>query len=76
MIERAGTSADDVTVACVTYLPAERRLRWASAGHPPGLRLDDGRELVSPGQGGSPPAISATTCACSWPASGSRRSDT
>jgi serine phosphatase RsbU (regulator of sigma subunit) len=51
LVERAGTSSDFVTAACMTYLPRERRLRWAYAGHPPALRLHDGRELVAPSQG-------------------------
>ena len=51
MIERAGTSHDFVTAACLTFLPAERRLRWAYAGHPPALRLDSGRELTAGRQG-------------------------
>jgi serine phosphatase RsbU (regulator of sigma subunit) len=53
LIERAGTTIDYVTVACVTYLPGERLLRWAYAGHPHALTLDDGRELT-PAQQGSP----------------------
>jgi sigma-B regulation protein RsbU (phosphoserine phosphatase) len=40
-----------VTAACVTYLPNEGLLRWAYAGHPPALSLDDGRELNAPRQG-------------------------
>jgi serine phosphatase RsbU (regulator of sigma subunit) len=51
LVERAGTSSDFVTVGCVTYLPNEQLLRWAYAGHPPALRLQDGRELVAPTQG-------------------------
>ena len=51
LIERAGTSNDFVTAACVTYLPAERLLRWAYAGHPPALALADGTELTAPRQG-------------------------
>lgn len=51
LIERAGTSGDLVTAACVTYLPAERLLRWAYAGHPPALWLDTGQELSAPRQG-------------------------
>jgi serine phosphatase RsbU (regulator of sigma subunit) len=51
LIERAGTSNDFVTAACVTYLPSEQRVRWAYAGHPPALWLDDGRELNAPAQG-------------------------
>ena len=51
LIERAGPSSEFVTAACVTYLPAERLLRWAYAGHPPALWLDGGRQLVAPAQG-------------------------
>ena len=51
LIERAGTSTDFVSAACVTYLPDERLLRWAYAGHPPALWLDDGCELIASAQG-------------------------
>jgi len=51
LIERAGTGSEFVTAGCVTYLPNEQRLRWAYAGHPPALRMHDGRELVAPHQG-------------------------
>jgi sigma-B regulation protein RsbU (phosphoserine phosphatase) len=51
LIERAGDSGDFVTAACVTYLPSEQLLRWAYAGHPSALWLDDGRQLVAPSQG-------------------------
>jgi serine phosphatase RsbU (regulator of sigma subunit) len=51
LIERARDSVDYVTAACVTYLPRERRLRWAYAGHPPALWLDDPRELIATQQG-------------------------
>jgi serine phosphatase RsbU (regulator of sigma subunit) len=51
LIERAGTSNEFVTAACVTYLPNEQLLRWAYAGHPPALWLDDGRELIATRQG-------------------------
>jgi serine phosphatase RsbU (regulator of sigma subunit) len=51
LIERAGVGTDFVTAACVTYLPSEQRLRWAYAGHPPALWLDDGSELIAPKQG-------------------------
>ena len=51
LVERAGTSSDFVTVACVTYAPHDKLLRWAYAGHPPALRMPDGRELVAPMQG-------------------------
>jgi serine phosphatase RsbU (regulator of sigma subunit) len=51
LVERAGTDSRFVTAACITYLPSERLLRWAYAGHPPALSLDDGRELSAPKQG-------------------------
>jgi serine phosphatase RsbU (regulator of sigma subunit) len=51
LIERAGLTSEFVTAACVTFLPGERLLRWAYAGHPPALWLDDGRELIAPRQG-------------------------
>jgi sigma-B regulation protein RsbU (phosphoserine phosphatase) len=51
LIERAGVSVEFVTAACVTYLPSEQILRWAYAGHPPALWLDDGHELIAPRQG-------------------------
>jgi serine phosphatase RsbU (regulator of sigma subunit) len=51
LIERAGAGVEFVTVACVTYLPSEQLLRWAYAGHPPALWLDDGGELIAPRQG-------------------------
>jgi serine phosphatase RsbU (regulator of sigma subunit) len=51
LIERAGISSEFVTAACVTYLPSEQLLRWAYAGHPPALWLDDCRELIAPKQG-------------------------
>ena len=50
LIERAGISNDFVTAACVTYLPNEQLLRWAYAGHPPALWIDDGGELITPSQ--------------------------
>jgi sigma-B regulation protein RsbU (phosphoserine phosphatase) len=51
LIERAGTGSEFVTAACVTYLPHKERLRWAYAGHPPALWLDDGQELIAPRHG-------------------------
>ena len=50
LIERASETIDFVTAACVTYLPRTRRLRWAYAGHPPALSLDNPRELAAPKQ--------------------------
>jgi serine phosphatase RsbU (regulator of sigma subunit) len=51
LIERAGASAEFVTAACVTFLPSAQLLRWAYAGHPSALWLDDGQELKAPKQG-------------------------
>ena len=51
LIERAGVSAEFVTAACVTFLPSKQVLRWAYAGHPPALWLDDGHELIASRQG-------------------------
>src|SRR6478609_5124194 len=51
MTERAGTGSEFITAACVTYLPGERLLRWAYAGHPRALWLDDGREMIALRQG-------------------------
>lgn len=51
LIERAGTTGEFITAACLTYLPGKRLLRWAYAGHPPALWLDGGAELVAPQQG-------------------------
>jgi sigma-B regulation protein RsbU (phosphoserine phosphatase) len=51
LVERAGTTSEFVTAACVTFHPHERMLRWAYAGHPPALWMHNGRELVAPSQG-------------------------
>jgi phosphoserine phosphatase RsbU/P len=51
LVERAGTSHEFETAACVTYLPNERLLRWAYAGHPPALWLHNGHPLAAPKQG-------------------------
>jgi sigma-B regulation protein RsbU (phosphoserine phosphatase) len=51
LVERAGTSSEFVTAACMTYLPNEQLLRWAYAGHPRALWMHDCRELVAPKQG-------------------------
>lgn len=51
LVERADTSSEFVTAACVTYLPEHRLLRYAYAGHPPGLSVFDDREFVAPTQG-------------------------
>ena len=51
LVERAGTSTEFVTAACVTFHPSERVLRWAYAGHPPAVWMHNGRELAAPKQG-------------------------
>jgi serine phosphatase RsbU (regulator of sigma subunit) len=47
LVERIGESTEFVTAACVTYDPDTRVLRFASAGHPPALRLESGDELTT-----------------------------
>jgi serine phosphatase RsbU (regulator of sigma subunit) len=51
LTERVGTTGEFVTAACATYHPETQMLRWAYAGHPPALWLDDGTELAAPRQG-------------------------
>lgn len=51
LVERADASSEFVTAACVTYLPEDRLLRFAYAGHPPALSLYDDREFVAASQG-------------------------
>jgi serine phosphatase RsbU (regulator of sigma subunit) len=53
LIERTGTSSTFVTAVAVVLHPREGRLDWASAGHPPPLRLGSG-ELLN-GRRPSPP---------------------
>ena len=51
LVERAGTSENFVTAACVVYRPSDGRVAWALAGHPPPMLLDEGTRLngISPG---------------------------
>lgn len=49
--QRLSEEGGYVTAACITVLPRERRLRWAYAGHPPAISLDDPRQLFAPQQG-------------------------
>ena len=51
LIERAGTSSNFVTAVCASVRPGDPLVRWAMAGHPPPMRLDDGAPLdgVRPG---------------------------
>ena len=45
LVERAGTSEDFVTAACMVYRPDDRSISWALAGHPAPILLDEGRGL-------------------------------
>jgi serine phosphatase RsbU (regulator of sigma subunit) len=47
LIERAGVSDIFVTAACFVLKPAENKLTWALAGHPPPLLLADGQALTT-----------------------------
>ena len=51
LIDRAGTSVDYVTAACVVHRPADGTLAWALAGHHAPLALGSGRELDPAGAG-------------------------
>jgi hypothetical protein len=53
LIDRAGTSLDYVTAACVVHRPADATLAWALAGHHAPLALGPGREL-DPGGAAQP----------------------
>lgn len=45
LVERIGGSGDFVTVICLTLDPPTRRVRVASAGHHPAVKLDSATEL-------------------------------
>lgn len=51
LIDRAGTSLDYVTAACVVHRPADGTLAWALAGHHAPLALGSGREFDPAGAG-------------------------
>ena len=51
LTDRAGTSLDYVTAACVVHRPADAALAWALAGHHSPLELGSGRELDPAGAG-------------------------
>jgi serine phosphatase RsbU (regulator of sigma subunit) len=53
LVDRTGISSTFVTAIAAVIHPGERRLVWASAGHPPPLRLDTGEMLN--GARSSPP---------------------
>jgi serine phosphatase RsbU (regulator of sigma subunit) len=62
LVERTGTSSVFVTTVAVVLHPREGRVAWASAGHPPPLRLDTG-ELFDGHPPGPPLGIDASiTC--------------
>jgi serine phosphatase RsbU (regulator of sigma subunit) len=48
LVERIGISSTFVTAIVAVVHPREGRLAWASAGHPPPLRLDSGEPLNGP----------------------------
>ena len=45
LMERTAEEPDLVTVACAAFSPGEGEVRWAYAGHPGMLWLDNGEEL-------------------------------
>jgi serine phosphatase RsbU (regulator of sigma subunit) len=62
LVERAGPSTIFVTAVVAVLRPDERRLTWATAGHPPPLRLDSG-ELLN-GREHAPPLGIEPTITC------------
>ncbi|HET6869498.1 MAG TPA: SpoIIE family protein phosphatase [Solirubrobacteraceae bacterium] len=63
LVERIGESGDFVTVICLTVDPRTRRLRVASAGHHPGLKLDSGTELSGARTGAALGVVPEIRCA-------------
>lgn len=63
LVERTGISSTFVTAVAAVLHPREGRLAWASAGHPPPLRLDTGAALD--GVPSSPPLGVTTALTCS-----------
>ena len=62
LVERIGVSSTFVTAIVAVVQPREGRLAWASAGHPPPLRLDTGETLN--GARPSPPLGVTTSLSC------------
>jgi len=62
LVERIGISSTFVTAVVAVVHPHEGRLSWASAGHPPPLRLDTGETLN--GGRSAPPLGVATSLSC------------
>ena len=58
LVERTGISSTFVTALVAVVHPREGRLSWASAGHPPPLRLDTGETLEG---GRTAPPLGVTT---------------
>jgi serine phosphatase RsbU (regulator of sigma subunit) len=64
LIEESGPSPMFVTAACVVFLPGERTVRWAAAGHDAPVVLDEGRSPDGDGRGvplGVEPSVGCTT---------------
>ncbi len=62
LVERIGISSSFVTAVVAVVHPREGRLAWASAGHPPPLRLDTGETLN--GARSSPPLGVTPSLSC------------
>lgn len=62
LVERTGLSSTFVTAIAAVLHPREGRLAWASAGHPPPLRLDTGETLN--GSRPSPPLGVTASLSC------------
>jgi len=62
LVERTGVSSTFVTAIVAVVHPRAGRLEWASAGHPPPLRLDTG-EMLNGRRAAPPLGVSASlTC--------------
>jgi serine phosphatase RsbU (regulator of sigma subunit) len=70
LTERTGTGSEFVTAACVTFLPRERLVRWAYAGHPPALWLED---AASWSRRGREPRLGSVRTRAAWRVRGGRR---